>query len=144
MLTDTLSIFLTDVNNKLQSSKFIYFESLRKQLRIVTDSQEIMIYAKLTDILSKSFSKRFLRIHQSFLVNIQYIAEYCFPTDKTYLSTSEFKTPAEFVSYLICFVLSTALLFIKLKHLNQDYLISSYLLMILCQYGILFLYQLSL
>lgn len=57
-------------------SEILYFESLRKQLRIVTASQEIMFYAKLTDILSESFSKRFLRIHQSFLVNIQYIAEF--------------------------------------------------------------------
>lgn len=57
-------------------SEILYFESLRKQLRIVKVSQEIMIYAKLTDILSESFSKQFLRIHQSFLVNIQYIAEF--------------------------------------------------------------------
>lgn len=54
---------------------------------------------------------------------------------------SKFKAPAEFASYLLCFVLSTALLFIKLRHPNHGYPISPYLLMILCQYGILFLYQ---
>lgn len=54
---------------------------------------------------------------------------------------SKFKIPAEFVSYLLCFVLSTTLLFIKLRNPNHSYPISSYLLMILCQYGILFLYQ---
>ncbi|MDE6088065.1 MAG: LytTR family DNA-binding domain-containing protein [Oscillospiraceae bacterium] len=62
--------------HQIAVSKILYFESLRKQLRIVTSSQEIMIYAKLSDILSESFSKRLLRIHQSFLVNIQHIAEF--------------------------------------------------------------------
>lgn len=57
-------------------SEILYFESLRKQLRIITDTQEIMIYAKLTDILNEPFSRRFLRIHQSFLVNIQHIREF--------------------------------------------------------------------
>ena len=56
--------------------KILYFESLRKQLRIMTDTGESMIYAKLTDILSEPFSKQFLRIHQSFLVNICHIKEF--------------------------------------------------------------------
>ncbi|MDE6102782.1 MAG: hypothetical protein K2F73_07400, partial [Ruminococcus sp.] len=53
---------------------------------------------------------------------------------------SKFKAPVEFVSYLLCFVLNIALLFIKLRHSNHDYPISPYLLIIPCQYGILFLY----
>ena len=57
-------------------SEILYFESLRKQLRIMTDTGEIMIYAKLTDILNDPFSGRFLRIHQSFLVNIRHIEEF--------------------------------------------------------------------
>lgn len=57
-------------------SDILYFESLRKQLRIITGTGEIMIYAKLTDILNEPFSGRFLRIHQSFLVNIQHIREF--------------------------------------------------------------------
>lgn len=56
--------------------KILYFESLRKQLRIMTDTGESMIYAKLTDILGEPFSKQFLRIHQSFLVNIRHIKEF--------------------------------------------------------------------
>lgn len=56
--------------------EILYFESLRKQLRIMTDTGEIMIYAKLTDILSEPFSGQFLRIHQSFLVNIRHIKEF--------------------------------------------------------------------
>lgn len=64
-----------------------------------------------------------------------------FRLTKLIYQRSKFKAPAEFVSYLLCFVMSTALLFIKLRHLNHDYPISPYLLIILCQYGILFFYQ---
>lgn len=57
-------------------NSILYFESLRKQIRIVTASQEILVYAKISDILAEPFSSRFLRIHQSFLVNIQHITEF--------------------------------------------------------------------
>ncbi|MDE6678362.1 MAG: LytTR family transcriptional regulator DNA-binding domain-containing protein, partial [Ruminococcus sp.] len=76
-IAETYFTYTTDRRKQQMAvNEIMYFESLRKQLRIVTVSQEIMIYAKLTDILSESFSKQFLRIHQSFLVNIQYIAEF--------------------------------------------------------------------
>ena len=57
-------------------SRTLYFESIRKQLRIVTAEGDILIYGKLGDILALRFSRRFLRIHQSFLVNTQHIAAF--------------------------------------------------------------------
>lgn len=57
-------------------SRILYFESIRKQLRMVTADGDILIYGKLSDILSLRFSHRFLRIHQSYLVNMQHIAAF--------------------------------------------------------------------
>lgn len=57
-------------------SRILYFESIRKQLRMVTAEGDILIYGKLSDILALRFSRRFLRIHQSFLVNTQHIAAF--------------------------------------------------------------------
>ncbi len=63
-------------NIQIAISDILYFESIRKQIRIVTTDCEYLIYAKLSDILALHFSQRFLRIHQSFLVNTQHIAEF--------------------------------------------------------------------
>ena len=57
-------------------SRILYFESIRKQLRMVTAEGDILIYGKLSDILALRFSRQFLRIHQSFLVNTQHIAAF--------------------------------------------------------------------
>lgn len=57
-------------------SRILYFESIRKQLRIVTADGEVLIYGKLSDVLALRFSQRFLRIHQSFLVNTQHIVTF--------------------------------------------------------------------
>lgn len=42
---------------------------------MMTINGTILIYSKLSDILELRFSRRFLRIHQSFLVNTQHIAQ---------------------------------------------------------------------
>lgn len=76
-LEDRYFSFTSDrKKSQIAVSEIIYFESMRKQLRMVTANSESMIYSKLTDILALPFSQRFLRIHQSFLVNIQHIAEF--------------------------------------------------------------------
>lgn len=59
---------------QIDTSEILYFESIRKQLRMVTTNGTIVIYSKLSDISQLQFHCRFLRIHQSFLVNTQHIA----------------------------------------------------------------------
>lgn len=76
-IADRYFQFVTDrCKKQIAVKEIVYFESIRKQLRIVTEKQEILFYAKLTDVLNEPFSKQFLRIHQSFLVNTQYISEF--------------------------------------------------------------------
>ncbi len=60
---------------QIDTCEILYFESVRKQLRMVTTSGTTLIYGKLSDILKLRFSRRFLRIHQSFLVNTQHIVQ---------------------------------------------------------------------
>lgn len=60
---------------QIDTCEILYFESVRKQLRMVTTSGTTLIYSKLSDILELRFSRRFLRIHQSFLVNTRHIAQ---------------------------------------------------------------------
>lgn len=61
---------------QIDTCEILYFESVRKQLRMMTINGTILIYSKLSDILKLRFSHRFLRIHQSFLVNTQHIAQF--------------------------------------------------------------------
>ncbi|MFV0527139.1 MAG: LytR/AlgR family response regulator transcription factor [Lachnospiraceae bacterium] len=53
----------------------LYLESDRRQIHIHMKSQEISFYGKLdeAEVLLKKLEGRFLRIHQSYLVNLLYI-----------------------------------------------------------------------
>lgn len=59
-------------------SEILYFESLRNRLRVVTGEREMMVYTKLSDVLAEQFAREFLRIHQSFLVNLRHIVRFQF------------------------------------------------------------------
>ncbi|MDE6088064.1 MAG: GHKL domain-containing protein [Oscillospiraceae bacterium] len=64
-----------------------------------------------------------------------------FRLTRLYYHRPKYKISAEFVVYLLCFLLSATVLFTKLSRPYSGYPILPYLLIILCQYGILFLYQ---
>lgn len=57
---------------KIPSNQIYYLESNAHQVVIHTLSGEISVYEKL-DVYEKKLSKDFVRIHKSFLVNMQYI-----------------------------------------------------------------------
>lgn len=60
---------------KLYINKIMYFESVGRKIIIVTTDKRYQFYSKLNSIENelKSSPETFIRIHQSFLVNIFYI-----------------------------------------------------------------------
>lgn len=60
------------ITEKIPSSQIRYLESNAHQVLIHTLSGEISVYEKL-DVYEKKLHKDFLRVHKSFLVNMQYI-----------------------------------------------------------------------
>ena len=69
-----LEKLLDKVREKIFSSEalILYIESNAHQLLIHTISGEVSLYEKL-DVYEKKLHKDFLRVHKSFLVNMQYI-----------------------------------------------------------------------
>lgn len=69
----------------------IYFESEGRKVRIITQKQQFEIYGKLKDIREK-LNEEFIAIHQSYVVNRDYISRYSYETvelmDGTTLSIS--------------------------------------------------------
>ena len=70
--SEALMIQHGGTTEKIPSSQIRYLESKAHQLVIHTMSGEITIYEKL-DVYEKKLHKDFVRIHKSFLVNMQYI-----------------------------------------------------------------------
>jgi len=60
------------ITEKIANSQIRYIESNAHQLLIHTISGEVALYEKL-DVYEKKLYKDFLRVHKSFLVNMQYI-----------------------------------------------------------------------
>lgn len=60
------------ITEKIANSQIRYIESNAHQLLIHTISGEVSLYEKL-DVYEKKLHKDFLRVHKSFLVNMQYI-----------------------------------------------------------------------
>lgn len=60
----------------LLCSNILYFESLRREIRIyTTGDSNISFYGKISDIADKVDNKIFRRCHQSYIVNMDYIQE---------------------------------------------------------------------
>lgn len=70
--SEALMIQHGGTTEKIPCSQIRYLESKAHQLVIHTMSGEITIYEKL-DVYEKKLHKDFVRIHKSFLVNMQYI-----------------------------------------------------------------------
>ncbi|MBQ2937092.1 MAG: response regulator transcription factor [Lachnospiraceae bacterium] len=59
-------------------SEILYFNSERRKVNIICKDKQFTVYGKLSEIEKELGEKdcKFLRIHQSFLVNMRYIREY--------------------------------------------------------------------
>ena len=58
-----------------------YFHSDNKQVKIVKRNEEVMFRGKLRDLVEKVPSN-FILIHQSYLINIDYVTEFNYETVK--------------------------------------------------------------
>lgn len=70
--SDALILQHGGITEKIANSQIRYLESNAHQLLIHTISGEISVYEKL-DAYEKKLHEDFLRVHKSFLVNMQYI-----------------------------------------------------------------------
>ena len=75
---ETFTFVIKKAQYNLRLNDIIYFYSRHRHVTAVCGDQEYTFYGKLNDIQKELENKtgRFLRIHQSFLVNMKYIREY--------------------------------------------------------------------
>lgn len=72
--TDEYFSFKTsNTENRIKLSSVLYFYSSGRKTTIVTGKQHFEFYSKLDDVETVVDSNDFLRIHQSYLVNLHYI-----------------------------------------------------------------------
>lgn len=63
---------------KVLISDILYFESIRKEIRMVTTRGETIFYANLYDIYSELKEYRFFYSHKSYLVNYNHISYFSY------------------------------------------------------------------
>ncbi len=75
---ETFTFIIKKAQYNLRLSDITYFYSRHRHVTAVCGEQEYTFYGKLVDIQKQLEEKncRFLRIHQSYLVNMKYIKEY--------------------------------------------------------------------
>ena len=61
--------------NRIEYRKIIYIESNKRMVRLVTESGDFKFYSKLADV-KKELSDDFIRVHQSFVVNMSHIKKF--------------------------------------------------------------------
>lgn len=65
----------------------IYFESINRQVKIVTTGGEELFYGKLNDVYDQVAKYHFMQIHKSYIVNYHHIAK--FKYEEVTMSNSE-------------------------------------------------------
>lgn len=74
--------------NKILVKDIIYFQSVDRELRMVTVKGEELFYAKIKDVLSQVFKYGFLNIHRSYIINYAHV--YKFKYDEVIMSNSDY------------------------------------------------------
>ncbi len=78
--------FLFQKNNvyyQVPYEEILYFQSCGRKVEIHMINENSEFYGKLSDILERGLPKQFVQIHQSYIVNKDFIAE--FKADRVYL-----------------------------------------------------------
>ena len=60
----------------IPTGSILYFEHYQHDTRIVCEDREILCHEKLSDLLDRLSSERFLRCHCSFVINLDHVKEY--------------------------------------------------------------------
>lgn len=72
-------VFTYQVNKitcKAQVKEIMYFESLGRQIKMVTEKEEILLYGNIKKIFQEMKQYHFIFVHQSFLVNYAYVTKF--------------------------------------------------------------------
>lgn len=70
-------IYQLGFNRKKQNVKeILYFESINRQIKMVTTSETVQFYGTLSEIYDSLSDCGFIYIHKSYLVNYKYITEF--------------------------------------------------------------------
>jgi DNA-binding LytR/AlgR family response regulator len=72
--------------HKLPIKNIIYFQSINREIKIVTTTGEELFYGKLQDVFHQVAKYQFMNIHKSYIVNYEYIAKFRY--DEVVMSNS--------------------------------------------------------
>ena len=72
--------------HKLPIKNIIYFQSINREIKIVTITGEELFYGKLQEVFRQVAKYRFMNIHKSYIVNYEYVAK--FKYDEVVMSNS--------------------------------------------------------
>lgn len=73
--------------HKVAIDEIIYFESVSRQIKIVTINKEDYFYGKLSEIFVRLAKYKFIQIHRSYIVNYNHIRD--FKYDEVVMSNSD-------------------------------------------------------
>lgn len=75
---ETFTFNINKSQYTIHLSEVLYFNSERRHVNVICKDKTYVFYGKLNDVQKRIESKncRFLRTHQSFLVNMKYVKEY--------------------------------------------------------------------
>ena len=68
--------------HRILYSSILYFKSEGKKVYIILDDHSKEFYGKIDLIMSEVPLQKFIRIHKSYIINLNYIKEYCFESVK--------------------------------------------------------------
>jgi DNA-binding LytR/AlgR family response regulator len=71
---DFLNVNIRGCNRKINLQRVLFFESSERKVIAVTADEEIVFYQKLNRLQEQLDGTRFLRCHQSYIVNTAYVA----------------------------------------------------------------------
>ncbi len=75
---EILSFYYNRVHYNIRLNEILYFESEKRMVKVVCAAGRYVYYGKLDEIENslKNSNQYFLRIHKSYLVNLDYVTEY--------------------------------------------------------------------
>lgn len=62
--------------HKLPIKKIIYFQSINREVKIVTTTGEELFYGKLQDVFHQVAKYQFMNIHKSYIINYEYVIKF--------------------------------------------------------------------
>ena len=72
--------------HKVAIKNIIYFQSINREIKIVTTTGEESFYGKLQDVFHQVAKYQFMNIHKSYIINYEYVAKFRY--DEVVMSNS--------------------------------------------------------